>query len=393
MSSTSVKTFASTDPGAPALSGSAGSQLAIVKTCLVDGRGAGAVATLVVAAGIATANYSAGHPFAVGSVGLFAGATPVELNGEKRILSVSTTAVTFAAPGVADGAATGSITSKLAAAGWQQLYAGTNMAALKPSVPEATGCVLRIDDTGTTSARLRGYESMTAASAGVGLFPTDAQLSGGVWWGKSDTANTTACPWRMWSNGRAVLMWISPASAAADQVTGQLYVFGDYVSYRSGDAYSCLLTGGTAFSDVSASANTFAGCLGYGNGYYSPASAFVARGPLGVGGSLNVRKLSASNSAAAYSGTAAYNTNVFMYPNVADNALRLAPLELYHPNYGLLGRVPGVYHCAQTLGESFATGDEFLGEGVYAGKKFVALRVGPLAGGTVFIDSTGEWEL
>ena len=45
MSSTSVKTFASTDPGAPALSGTAGSQLAIVKTCLVDGRGAGAVAT------------------------------------------------------------------------------------------------------------------------------------------------------------------------------------------------------------------------------------------------------------------------------------------------------------------------------------------------------------
>ena len=99
MSSTSVKTFASTDPGASALSGSAGSQLAIVKTCLVDGRGAGAVATLVVVAGIATANYAAGHPFAVGSVGLFAGATPVELNGEKRILSVSTNAVTFAAPG------------------------------------------------------------------------------------------------------------------------------------------------------------------------------------------------------------------------------------------------------------------------------------------------------
>ena len=390
-----ICTFDSSMTGAPVLSGTAGALSAVLKACLVDGFGAGSVATLTVSAGIATATFAGAHPYRVGTVAQFAGATPAGLNGQKRILATTTNSVTFDATGIADGTATGTITHKVAAAGWQELFAGTltNVLCLKSTLPEATGCVVRVGDTGTTSARLRGYESMTAASAGVGLFPTDAQLSGGVWWGKSDTANTTARPWRMWSNGRAVLMWISPSSAAANQVTGQLYVFGDYVPYRSGDAYSCLLTGGTAFADVSASINTFTGCVGYGNGIASPASAFVARAPLGVGGSLNVRKLSASNSAAAYSGTAGYNANVFVYPNVADNALRLAPLELYHPNYGLLGRVPGVYHCAQTLGESFATGDEFLGEGVYAGKKFVALRVGPLAGGTVFIDTTGEWEL
>ena len=174
MSSTSVKTFASTDPGASALSGTAGSQLAIVKTCLVDGRGAGAVATLVVAAGIATANYAAGHPFAVGSVGLFAGATPAELNGEKRILTASTTAVTFAAPGIADGAATGSITSKLAAAGWTELYPGTaNVLALKPSVPEATGCVVRLDDSSAQNARVRAYEQ----SPGTNLIIGDSRLA------------------------------------------------------------------------------------------------------------------------------------------------------------------------------------------------------------------------
>lgn len=164
--STSVKVFASTDPGALVLSGTAGALSTLLKTYLVDGRGSGAVATLNVTAGVATATYSAGHPFAVGSVGEFAGATPSGLNGQKRILSVATNSVTFAAPGIADGAATGSITSKLASAGWQQVFSATNVTCLKPAVPEATGCVLRVDDTGTTNARVRAYEAMTDVGTG-----------------------------------------------------------------------------------------------------------------------------------------------------------------------------------------------------------------------------------
>ena len=85
--STSVKVFASTDPGALVLSGTAGALSTLLKTYMVDGRGSGAVAPLAVAAGIATATYSAGHPFAVGCVGEFTGATPAGLNGQKRILS------------------------------------------------------------------------------------------------------------------------------------------------------------------------------------------------------------------------------------------------------------------------------------------------------------------
>lgn len=389
-----VHTFDSTMTGAPVLSGTAGALRAVLKACMVDGFGAGAVATLTVAAGIATASFAGAHPYRVGTIAQFGGATPAGLNGQKRILSTTASAVTFDATGIADGAATGTITHKVAAAGWQELFADsvTNVLCLKPAVVEATGCVLRIDDTGTTSARLRGFESMTSASVGTGLFPTDSQLSGGMWLGKSDAANATARPWRMWASERSVLLWISPSAAAGNQKTGQLYVFGDYASYRSGDAFSCIVTGGTAAGDVSSSIATFTGCLGYGNGSGTPANAFVARGPLAVGGSLNVRKISASNSVAAYSGTATYNVNTFPYPNVADNALRLVPLELHHTQYGLLGRVPGAYHCAQTLGDAFGTGDLVPGEGVFAGKVFMAVRVGPLVGGTVFIDTTGPWE-
>ena len=154
-----IFTFDSSQVGAPVLSGSAGALRAVIKACLVDGFGAGPVATLTVSGGIATATYAGAHPFKVGYVAQFAGATPAGLNGNKVILSVTGTSVTFAAPGVPDGAATGTITSKAAPAGWQELFAGAlaNVIALKPSVAEATGCVLRVDDTGTINARVRAY--------------------------------------------------------------------------------------------------------------------------------------------------------------------------------------------------------------------------------------------
>ncbi len=378
--------------GAPVLNGTAGSLIALLDAVLVNGFGLVTVTGLSVSAGIATATVSAGHSLAIDSVGLVAGATPAGLNGEKRILSIASNSFTFAATGIADGAATGTMSVKVAPAGWTKAFSRANLAAYKITPPEGTGFYLRVDDTGTTTARIVGYESMTDASTGQGAFPLQSQAAGGLWWGKSDQANATARPWRLYASARALHLWVSPSSTMTDQVTGMLYTFGDTLSYRSGDAFGCLITGGTTAAEVGDSIVTLTGCLGYGNGSGMPADAFLARSPLGVGGALNVRKISAANSGAAYSGMPAYSANTFPYPNPPNNALHLAPLELHHPQYGLLGRVAGVHHCAQTLGEAFSTDAQIVGEGAYAGKTLVALRVGPLVGGTVFIDTTGPWE-
>lgn len=387
MSSTSVKTYASTDPGASALSGTPGAKLAIVKTCLVDGRGAGAVATLVVAAGIATATYSAGHPFAVGSVGLFAGATPVELNGEKRILSASTNAVTFAAPGVADGAATGSITSKLAAAGWQQLYAGTNMAALKPSVVEATGCVLRIDDTGTLNARVRAFEAMTDVSSGVGLTPLESQVEGGLYWPKSSSANATARPWIVIADERGFYIAVDPTG------TGRytLSYSGDIASLKSGDAYGYLLTGNQ--SDQAAASTVPDGCCGY-SGRSARGGAYLVRAHTAIGQSIAAQRLGAhhnGSTADVYAGTPGYSVGA--YPNGANNGLMTSALELH--SLGIRGTLPGLLHPVQDCGNAFATGTIVDGTDDLAGRRLMAIRTAPPAGavapGTVFIDVTGPW--
>lgn len=384
--STSVKVFASTDPGALVLSGTAGALSTLLKTYLVDGRGAGAVATLVVAAGIATATYAAGHPFAVGSVGEFAGATPTGLNGQKRILSVATNSVTFAAPGVADGAATGSITSKLAAAGWQQLYAGANLAALKPSVVEATGCVLRIDDTGALNARVRAFEAMTDVSSGVGLTPMESQVAGGLYWPKSGTANSTARPWYMVADERGCYLAVAPQSG--DRYT--LLYAGDIASLKSGDAYGYLLTGNQ--SDQTTTSTVPDGCCGY-SGRSARGGAYLVRAHTAIGQSVAAQRLGAhhnGSTADVYAGTPGYSTGT--YPNGPNNGLMTGALELHA--MGIRGTLPGLLHPVQDLGNAFATGAIVDGTDDLAGRRLMAIRTGSPAGsalGTVFIDVTGPW--
>lgn len=381
-----IHTYDSTMTGAPVLPGTAGALHSVIKACLVDGFGAGAVATLTVASGVATATFAGAHPYRVGTIAQFAGATPAGLNGQKRILTTATNSVTFDATGVADGAATGSITSKLAAAGWQQLYAGPNLAALKPSVPEATGCVLRIDDGDTTNARVRAFEAMTDVSSGVGLTPMESQVAGGLFWPKSSSANATARPWIVIADERGFYLAVDPTG------TGRytLIYSGDIDSLKSGDAYSYLITGNQ--SDQTAATTVPDGCLGY-SGRSARPGAYMARAHTAIGQAIAAQRLGAHHNGATadvYAGTPGYSIGT--YPNGPNNGLMTGALELHA--LGIRGTLPGLLHPVQDLGNAFATGAIVDGTDDLAGRRLMAIRTGPPAGsalGTVFIDVTGPW--
>ena len=383
-----IFTFDSSQVGAPVLSGSAGALRAVIKACLVDGFGAGPVATLTVSGGIATATYAGAHPFKVGYVAQFAGATPAGLNGNKVILSVTGTSVTFAAPGVPDGAATGTITSKAAPAGWQELFAGAlaNVIALKPSVVEATGCVLRVDDTGTINARVRAYEAMSDISTGVGMTPLESQAAGGLWWPKSATANATARAWILVADARGFYLAVAPAGG--DRYT--LLFAGDIASLKSGDAYGYLLTGNQG--DQTNASSVPDGCVGYSH-RSARTGAYLVRGYTAIGQSTAAQRLGAhhnGSTADVYAGTAGYSLGA--YPNGANNGLLTGALELHAA--GLRGTLPGLLHPVQDCGTSFATGATVDGTDDLAGRRLLAIRTGPPAGGTVgtvFIDTTGNW--
>ena len=383
-----IFTFDSSQPGAPVLSGTAGALRTLLKACLVDGFGAGAVATLTVSGGIATATYAGAHPFKVGYVAQFAGATPAGLNGNKVILSATGTSVTFAAPGVPDGAATGTITSKAAPAGWQELFAGAlaNVIALKPSVVEATGCVLRVDDAGTINARVRAYEAMSDISTGVGMTPLESQAAGGLWWPKSATANATARAWILVADARGFYLAVAPAGG--DRYT--LLFAGDIASLKSGDAYGYLLTGNQG--DQTNASSVPDGCVGCSH-RNARTGAYLVRAYTAIGQSTAAQRLGAHHNGSAadvYAGTAGYSFGT--YPNGANNGLLTGALELHAA--GLRGTLPGLLHPVQDCGASFATGATVDGTDDLAGHRLLAIRTGPPAGGTVgtvFIDTTGNW--
>lgn len=390
-----IFTFDSSQVGAPVLSGSAGALRAVIKACLVDGFGAGPVASITVAAGVATVAFSGSHPYRVGSVIQIAGATPSALNGNKRTSTVVGSSITFPAPGVPDGAATGTITAKMAPAGWVELFPGAlaNVLAVKPSAAEASGSVLRLDDTGTTTARVVGYEFLSAISTGAGAFPTGPQFPGGLYWPKSNEASTAARPWWVFADERSFMIWTAPH--ASYQTHGTLFGFGDVVSDKSGDAYCGALFGGD--SSVSSTWVSVVGCIGLASNSDTPQHAYIARLHSGLGVAQLIKKGGPYNTVSAYSGTDSYGSAYgFPYPNGADNSLRLGPVGVFVGASGIRGRVAGAFHTPQAVGEGFSTGGIVDGQGDYAGRSFVALRVGPpgsapSAAGTVFVDTTGPW--
>ena len=383
-----VFTFDSTQPGAPSLSGVAGALRTLLKACLIDGFGAGAVATLTVSGGVATATYAGAHPFKVGYVAQYAGATPAGLNGNKVILSATGTSVTFAAPGVPDGAATGTITSKAAPAGWQELFAGAlaNVIALKPSVVEATGCVLRVDDTGAINARVRAYEAMSDISTGVGMTPLESQAAGGLWWPKSATANATARAWILVADARGFYLAVAPAGG--DRYT--LLFAGDIASLKSGDAYGYLLTGNQGDqTNVGAVPD---GCVGYSH-RSARTGAYLVRSHTAIGQSTAAQRIGAHHNGSTsdlYAGTAGYSQGT--YPNGPNNGLMTGALELFAT--GIRGTLPGLLHPVQDCGNAFATGAIVDGTDDLTGRRLMAVRTGPPASvtvGTTFIDVTGNW--
>lgn len=386
---TSVKYFHSAMPGAPVLSGTAGSLIAVLDACLVSGFGLKSVDSLVVAGNVATLNISTGHSAEVDTVILITGATPAGLNGEQRVAATTSTSISFATSGIADQTATGSISVKIASANWAKPFSSTNLAAYQSTDIEASGCLLRVDDTTTTSCRVVGYETMSDVNAGAGQFPTTTQRSGGSWWPKSNSENMEARPWILVSDGR--LFYFAREFSSTNYAGGyEIHGFGDIASTKAGDAFACMLSGDS--SDYSQSGPICLDTLGYSANV--AAELFTPRSYSGVGSSCQMRKNFATiNSVAAvYSGAV---TNGPAFPNPSDGGLYISPAVLTeNSSYAFRGTFPGFYCCAQNvLAGQIAARDTFKGIVSLPGRTLKAITT--YGGGTcsapAFFDITGPW--
>lgn len=394
---TTVKHFHSAMPGAPVLSGTAGSLIAVLDACLVTGFGLKTADSATVADGVATVAFSTGHSFEPDTIALIAGATPAELNGEKTILTTSTNAVTFAAPDIADQTATGTITAKLSAAGWEKAFSGTHLAAYRSADVQATRHFLRVDDTGTTNARVVGYESMTDANTGVAPFPTSTQIAGGGWWPKANAANATARAWTLVADSKGFYLHIHTGTTSPG-ICGSVWGFGDFDSLKSGDAYACALfcAGSDLATGYSTPSTAVECCSSTPTGVTGP---YLPRSFTGLGGALEgkhvVNSYWSAASASASGSTNAAGAVAPTFPNGPDNGLILSGKSLVEPSVCLRGRTRGVYVAVQNCHIAFNWRDKIDGQGDLLGRKLLAIKCGSPANsgsqGVVFADITGPW--
>lgn len=378
---TSVKFLHSAMTGAPALTGQAGSLIALLDACLVNGFGAGGVDSIVIAGGVATVTRSAGHPFEVGSVALIAGATVTGgvINGEQKVTAVTTTTYQFDATGIANQAATGAITHKVAPAGWAKPYAGTNLAAYRSVAPETTGCLLRVDDTGTVSARVVGYESMSDINTGVGLFPSAAQFSGGGYWTKAHAADANARPWMVFADAR--FFYVAVASNSSYPAYYVVHsAFGDFLSSRVGPApYDCLLF---SRAGVYASWPTTQAEAGISQDASNDAQCVAPRGYSGLGSAATLARRAVcwtNGGASGFSGGTAF-------PDPGNGALWLNSMVVIEGSVAVRGTLPGLGYSPQAIG-----GSAFAPRSVTTGLDGRRQAAVPSGNGVVFFDVTGPW--
>ena len=392
---TSVKHFYSAMSGAPVLNGAAGSLIAVLDMCLINGYDVKAVTSLVVAAGVATLTFTGTHSAQVDMVVNVAGVTGglVALNGDQKVTVIAANQVKFATA-AADGVAAGTISFKIASAGWAKPFNGTNLAVYRSLDAQGTGMYLRVDDTGTTLARVVGYEVMTDVNTGTGAFPTSAQIAGGGYWSKSNSATATANAWYVFADTRRFFISLSPFLNTTSGATGVVTRgFGDDITAKPGsDPYACSLSysAGTGPNDSSGSYDLNADQLTHAmpRAYTGLGSCVLHASRAFVGAQANVSGVTDPTFGA--------------FPSPVDGALRLSKKYFSEAlvNAPVRSLLPGFLYVPQTqVFASFKNLDKVIGTGEVLGRKLMcvnstnSLSAAASAGstGAAFVDITGPW--
>lgn len=265
-----------------------------------------------------------------------------------------------------------------AAAGWSKAYSGTNKAAYR----QGSGShqfYMRVDDTGTTSARVVGYESMSDVDTGSNAFPTNAQVSGGLHINKSDSS--TARPWAVFATEKFAYIYIGASQTALGTSAARqlIYAFGDFPSYQSGDQYNTIL-----IADVAAgtSSSQFAGCSR--STHSARSGHYVARPYTAVAGAVQVGKAVEGRATSSSIGAGGYT-----YPNPINNGMDLSPIYITEAN-GTRGYLPGLWCPNHNLPANHF--DTFTGTGELAGKTFILMDAADgNTRGRVAIETSDTW--
>lgn len=228
--------------GAPTNTNAAGSTLAIIRAVLSTGFNLLTPQSATVASGVMTLTYSAPHGYE-DKVLLRLDGAPGGSVVRRVTASAGSSSLTIPAPGFADGAVSGSLSTRVAPAGWEEVFTGAGKAVFRSTAtgPGCTRFYYRVNDAtlGSSTAEFRGFESMSDVDTGIGPFPTVAQDDGqGIHLLRADSS--TPRPWCAIADTRTLYLILGYTSLGAARA------FGDMAPYSSSDAFCAFTIGGNA---------------------------------------------------------------------------------------------------------------------------------------------------
>ena len=252
--------------------------------------------------------------------------------------------------------------------GWTAPYSDTNKRVYRGPAG-GTQMYLRIDDTGTTQARARGWEvkadiNDVVDASNTGPFPTNAQCSGGVYLAKSSTGTRA---WVAFGNGKILYFFIQYGGSVTNNWG---WAIGDITTYKTSDAYNFIIS-----ASNTASYPYF--------GYKTANANYMPRVAAQTGASVSCTTFGSLYGNAGYIGCTGFS----FYPHLADNYIWMSPYYVYDTTI-VRGLFPGIWDQHHTR-SYFNNGDTFTGVGRFAGKTFEIVR-GQCSSGTDYLATVIE---
>lgn len=355
-----INVYKSTDTGAPTINNATGQLIGLLDACLVNGYSPGTVTSITRSGSTATLTFSADHGLtSKGHRLTIAGANEAEYNGTYNITVVNTTQISYTVSGTPATPATGTITATKPGAGWTIAYTGTNLRAYRMGAGNQR--YLRVDDTGTTTARAVGYETMSDVDTGTGAFPTNAQIAGGLYWPKAGSAINRA--WVLVASDN----WVIYRTFYDGATQLPMGFFGDFTSRLSTtDNYNTLIIGETSSAATPGGSSVATDVNDIDNvivGHYVP------RDYTQIGTALQVGK----NAGSPFRRTLTIGATGPAYPDPVSGNLLYSRLWITEPSTATTRGTIDYILCplhARPLGDL----DTFVGDGAYAGQTFMALN-------------------
>lgn len=286
-----------------------------------------------------------------------------------------------------------------AAAGWARSFTGTSKGVFK----QGAGCgfYLRVLDDGTLSAGAReasfyGEETASDVDTGTGLFPTAAQQATGLKMRKSETADTTQRQWTLYADNKTFYLFVD-AGESTRYLTAM--AFGDFFSFKSGDAYNCIAIGRVTSAAIDAATNEALDLLQQGAPGSGTTGSYIARGYNQAGTSVPIERRSPNFNLSTGSATIAMGAalNWAVFPNPEDSGLYIGRVYLVDaftsPGPNLRGYLRGFW-AIQTTASVVPLEYSFSGVGTLAGRTFkvLGLRTGNNANGRYTMETSDTWD-